>query len=170
MRTFVLCTLYVIFFYLLNDVKWSHTCRSCLIRDFRWNDFDETRDLLMTDLWRGRSLRCIWLRWRDTGEWDTWWGDNAAVSMQRVLLLNVNTKEPHWSLLSVKRCPKNEGTDSRHSRTERARAPLPFLPSSYSSNNVGVVMHEEADSGMPQVPIQAVQSGSFQPVLHVPPK
>lgn len=75
----------------------------------------------------GRSLWCIWLRWRATGEWDTWWGDNAAVSMQRVLLLNVNIKGPHWSLLSRTRCPENEGTDSRHSQTERARAP-PFLP------------------------------------------
>lgn len=109
-------------------VKWSHTSRSCLIRDFRWKDFDEARDLLMTDLWRGRSLWCIWLRWRDTGEWDTWWGDNAAVSMQRVLLLNVNTKEPHWSLLSVTRCPENEGTDSRHNRTERAARASPFPP------------------------------------------
>lgn len=47
--------------------------------------------------------------------------------MQRVLLLNVNTKEPHWSLLSRPRCPQNERTDSRHSQTKRARAP-PFLP------------------------------------------
>lgn len=51
----------------------------------------------------------------------------------------------------------------------KERARLPFFPSSYSSNN-GVVMHEEADSGMPQVPIRAVQSGSFQLVRHVPPK
>lgn len=38
------------------------------------------------------SLWSIWLRWRAAGEWDTRWGDNTAVSMQRVLLLNVNAK------------------------------------------------------------------------------
>lgn len=68
-------------------------------------------------------------------------------------------------------CPERAGTREQIPDTteSRERARLPFFPSSYSSNN-GVVMHEEADSGMPQVPIQAVQSGSLQPVRHVPPK
>lgn len=73
--------------------------------------------------------------------------------MQRVLLLNVNVKGPHWSLPSGTRCP---GTKEQIPDTAEPRKHA--YPSSLLRRTTGwVMLHEEADSGMPRVPIQAVQ-------------
>lgn len=58
-------------------------------------------------------------------EWDMWWGDNTAVSMQWVLLPNVNVKGSHWSIPSGTR---ERGNRFRTAKLRKSR--LPFLFSS----------------------------------------
>jgi len=62
------------------------------------------------------------------------------------------------------------GTEKRipdRLRIEKAHLSLSLSLSLSSMPVNGVVMYEEADRGMPRVPIRAVESGSFQPVRHV---
>lgn len=121
-------------------MKWHNTF--CSLRDFRW----KRGARLAQDRFVAGVLYSVF----DYGD-EPQVNEIHGRAIMRQLVCSgycysmLISRGPHWSLLSRTRW--NEGTDSRHNRIERERARFPFLLFSYSLNN-GVVMHEEADSGM----------------------
>lgn len=83
-----------------------------------------------------------------------WWGDNTAVSMQRVLLLNVNTKGVSPVDPFRRGALRQRKEEQRIPDTEPRKRAL--LPSFVPRKRRNVVMHEEAGSGMPRESRSAV--------------